>query len=285
MQQVLEAIKPIAIQGVKGSFHEIAAKKYFGEDIRLEMCDSFPQLFESIETGKSTFGVVAIENTVAGTILPNYALLRNSDYKVIGEVYLRIEHQLLALQGTKIADLKEVYSHPMAINQCRAFFRKHPHIKLISADDTAASAARLAESQEKTRGAIASRLASTTYDLEILAESIEDNKRNFTRFLIISDDEEVRVPKEKINKATLSFIVAHKAGHLSQILQVFSAYDMSLSKIQSLPIVGQEWQYFFHVDLEFEEYERYLQSLAAVRPLLSELKVLGEYPKGDKNVS
>lgn len=284
MQQVLEATKPIAIQGVKGSFHEIAAKKYFGEKIQLEMCDSFPSLFQSMESGISTFGVLAIENTVAGTILPNYALLRNSAYKVIGEVYLRIEHQLLVIKGQAIEDLEEVYSHPMAINQCRAFFRQYPHIKLISADDTAASAQRLAESQTSGQGAIASRLAATTYELDILAESIEDNKRNFTRFLIITDDKKASAPVIAINKASLSFKVPHEAGHLSQILQVLSAYDMSLSKIQSLPIVGQEWQYFFHVDLEFDEYERYLQALAAVRPLLTELKVLGEYPRGEKNV-
>ncbi|MDW3648163.1 MAG: prephenate dehydratase [Bacteroidia bacterium] len=285
MHQVLQATKPIAIQGVQGSFHEIAAKKYFGNEIELEMCDSFPGLFQAMESGRSSFGVVAIENTVAGTILPNYALLRNSNYKVIGEVYLRIEHQLLGLKGSTIETLEEVYSHPMAINQCRHFFRSYPQIKLISADDTAASAARLAQSQTKGQAAIASRLAAETYELEILAESIEDNKRNFTRFLIITDDMDFLAKQEEINKASISFIVAHKVGHLSQILQVLSAYDMSLSKIQSSPIVGQEWQYFFHVDLEFDDYERFRQSLNAINPLLSELKVLGEYPKGDKNVS
>lgn len=285
MHQVLQATKPIAIQGVQGSFHEIAAKKYFGNEIKLEMCDSFPGLFQAMESGRSSFGVVAIENTVAGTILPNYALLRNSTYRIIGEVYLRIEHQLLGLQGSRIEDLEEVYSHPMAINQCRHFFRAYPHIKLISADDTAASAARLAQSQTVGQAAIASRLAAETYELEILAESIEDNKRNFTRFLIITDDMDFQAKEEEINKASISFNVAHKVGHLSQILQVLSAYDMSLSKIQSSPIVGQEWQYFFHVDLEFDDYERFRQSLNAINPLLSELKVLGEYPKGDKNVS
>ncbi|MEL6255955.1 MAG: prephenate dehydratase [Bacteroidota bacterium] len=285
MHQVLQATKPIAIQGVQGSFHEIAAKKYFGNEIKLEMCDSFPGLFQAMESGRSSFGVVAIENTVAGTILPNYALLRNSSYKVIGEVYLRIEHHLLALKGCKIEDLEEVYSHPMAINQCRHFFRSYPYIKLISADDTAASAARLAQNQTQGQAAIASRLAAETYELEILAESIEDNKRNFTRFLIITDDMDFQAKEKDINKASISFNVAHKIGHLSQILQVLSAYDMSLSKIQSSPIVGQEWQYFFHVDLEFDDYERFRQSLNAINPLLSELKVLGEYPKGDKNVS
>ncbi|MEM8888614.1 MAG: prephenate dehydratase domain-containing protein, partial [Bacteroidota bacterium] len=203
----------------------------------------------------------------------------------IGEVYLRIEHQLLGLKGSTIESLEEVYSHPMAINQCRHFFRAYPHIKLISADDTAASAARLAQSQTVGQAAIASRLAAETYELEILAESIEDNKRNFTRFLIITDDMDFQAKEEEINKASISFNVAHKVGHLSQILQVLSAYDMSLSKIQSSPIVGQEWQYFFHVDLEFDDYERFRQSLNAINPLLSELKVLGEYPKGDKNVS
>ena len=285
MHQVLQATKPIAIQGVQGSFHEIAAKKYFGNEIKLEMCDSFPGLFQAMESGRSSFGVVAIENTVAGSILPNYALLRNSTHKIIGEVYLRIEHQLLSLKGSRIEDLQEVYSHPMAINQCRHFFRVYPHIKLISADDTAASAARLSQSQTPGQAAIASRLAAETYELEILAESIEDNKRNFTRFLIITDDMDFQAKQEEINKASISFNVAHKVGHLSQILQVLSAYDMSLSKIQSSPIVGQEWQYFFHVDLEFDDYERFRQSLNAINPLLSELKVLGEYPRGDKNVS
>ena len=283
---VLETItQPVAIQGVEGSYHEIAAQKFFGKEIRLDMCNSFPELFRSLESGKAAFGVMAIENSVAGSLLPNYALLRDSEFAIVGEVYLRIEHCLMAMPGQKIEDLKEAHSHPMAIQQCQAFFKKYPHIKLVEREDTAGSAAWIVEKSKKKVAAIAGELAAEKYQLEILSKGIETNKRNFTRFLVMVSKLEAKNWKLQADKASLCFNLSHSVGSLSQILQVLSAYGMNLSKIQSSPIVGKEWQYFFHIDLEFENFQQYRLSLDAIRPLVNGLKILGEYPRGNKNVS
>lgn len=284
MSTVLTAEKRIAIQGVKGSFHEIAAREYFGENIELEMCDSFPELFKSLKSGKAEFGVMAIENSVAGTILPNYGLVRDSDFTVIGEVYLRIEHQLMALPGQRIEDLKEVHSHPMAILQCQKWLEKHPHIKIVESTDTADSAWMIRRSGKKRIAAIASRLAAEHCELEILAEGIETHKRNFTRFLILQEESMAVLEGAVVqaDKASVCFNLSHKVGSLSQILLVLSSHGMNLTKIQSLPIVGREWQYFFHIDLEFDDYAQYERALAAIQPLVGELKILGEYERGKK---
>lgn len=281
---VLNAHKTIAIQGVKGAYHEIAARQFFGAEIELEMCDSFPALFRCLEEEKADYGAVAIENTVAGTLLPNYAMLRNSAFTIIGEVYLRIAHQLMALPGQSLEEIAEVYSHPMAIRQCRAFFKPHPQIKLIESADTAGSAAWIHQTQRRGSAAIASALAAQHYEMEILASSVEDNKRNFTRFLIVTDKPTAKQHSkgQKADKASLSFKLAHEVGSLSQILLVLSAHGMNLTKIQSLPVVGQEWEYFFHLDLEFDHLPQYKRSLSAIRPLVNELKILGEYPRGTK---
>ncbi|MEL7341075.1 MAG: prephenate dehydratase [Bacteroidota bacterium] len=282
-QESSTIIRPrtVAIQGVKGAYHEIAARKFFGEAIELDMCDSFPELFRSLETQKADSGVMAIENSVAGTILPNYALLRNSAYTIAGEVYLRIEHQLMALPGQKITDIQEVYSHPMAIQQCHEFFKQYPHIKLIESPDTAGSAAWIQENRTFGAAAIASKLAAEHYELEILASGVEDNKRNFTRFLILLDKASARLHNKgrKANKASLCFNLKHEVGQLSQILLVLSSHGMNLTKIQSLPVVGQEWTYFFHIDLIFEHLPQYKRALSAIRPLVNELNVLGEYQR------
>ncbi len=275
-------LKKVAIQGVAGSYHELAALKFFGESLELDMCYSFPALFKSINEGKVGYAVLAIENTVAGTLLPNYAMLRNSDCVIIGEVYLRIEHQLLALPGQDITKLREVHSHPMALMQCHAFFDQYPHIRLVETADTAASAAEIREKNWAGIAAVASKLAASTYDLEILAAGIETNKRNFTRFLIIMPEKEAHGISLQPDKASLSFNLAHNVGSLAQVLMVLGSHGMNLSKIQSLPIVGQEWEYFFHIDLEFDSYEQYQRALAAIQFLVNDLKILGEYPRGEK---
>ena len=245
METVLTSTPKIAIQGIPGAFHEIAARQFFGEDITLEACDSFPILFRALKKGKADYGVMAIENSVAGTILPNYALLRNSNYTIIGEIYLRIEHHLMALPGQKIEDITEVFSHPMAILQCQEFFEEYHHIKLIELIDTAESAQRIQNNQMWGKAAIASELASQHYGLEILHRGIETNKRNFTRFFILKKNDEIKLDLNSINKASLCFNLTHKVGSLSQILLVLSSHGMNLTKIQSLPVVGSEWQYFF----------------------------------------
>ena len=277
--------RSVAIQGVEGSFHEIAAKQFFGKDIQLSMCDSFPELFRNLDSKVATCGVMAIENSVAGSLLPNYALLRESEFSILGEVYLRIQHNLLALPGTQIKEIKEIHSHPMALHQCQRFLGTYPHVKAVRSEDTALSAKRIREQLIQGRAAIASLSAAEHFSLEVLAPEIEDNPRNFTRFLILiheSDDLLKEVSKEK---ASLCFNLAkmsQKIGSLSGILSIFGHYDINLTKIQSLPLIGHEWQYFFHIDLEFESYDRYRQALDAVRPLVSELRILGEYPRGEK---
>ena len=270
----------LAIQGVQGSFHEIAAQQYFGEGIGLQMCESFPRLFQSMKSGAATFGVVAIENTVAGTLLPNYALLRDSGFRIIGEVFLRIEHQLLALPGQQLTGLREVYSHPMALLQCARFLDLHPHLKAIESHDTAESARWIMENQTKGAAAIASRRAGELFGLEAIAENVEDNHRNFTRFLVICDPQHAPALSQPANKASLCFNLLHQIGSLAQVLLVLSSHGMNLSKIQSLPVVGKEWEYFFHIDLEFEDHAQFVRSLDAISHQVEELHILGEYVRG-----
>ncbi|MEZ4827361.1 MAG: prephenate dehydratase [Bacteroidia bacterium] len=283
MESVLTAEKRIAIQGVRGSFHEIAARRFFGENIDLEMCDSFPALFRSLNERKAEFGVMAIENSVAGTILPNYGLVRDSRYTIIGELFLRIEHHMMALPGQKFEDIHEVHSHPMAILQCHKFFENHPQIKLIESTDTADSAWMIKKTKKKGVGAIASRLAAVHTGLEILAEGIETHKRNFTRFLVLQDKDEFAPGSINPDKSSLCFNLLHRVGSLSQILLVLSSHGMNLTKIQSLPVVGHEWQYFFHIDLEYDDFAQYQRALAAIQPLVEELKILGDYQRGKKH--
>ncbi len=277
-----KTITSIAIQGIRGAFHEIAANKIFkSKEINIVCCDSFSDIFESLRKGSADYGIMAIENSVAGSILPNYNLLRNSDYKIIGETYLRIEQNLMTLEGLSIKDIKEVHSHPMAILQCREFFKQYPHIKLIESIDTAFSAKEINDKKIKNIGAIASNLAAKLYNLEIIGKGIETNKKNFTRFLIISN-KGVKQSIKKINKSSLCFTLPNEKGSLSQVLSVLAFYNINLTKIQSLPIVGKEWEYLFYIDLVFTNYLKYEQSLNAIKPLTNMLEILGEYKDGKK---
>jgi len=272
-----------AIQGIAGCFHDQAAREYFsGRAIELVPCDSFEELFESVRSGKADVAAMAIENTVAGSILPNYALLQSSGFTIFGEVFLRISQNLMALPGQKAEDIREAYSHYMAIAQTRPFFRKYPDIRLIEAEDTAGSARRIAELGQKGIAAIAGQLAADMYGLEILAREIETNKRNFTRFLFLyKPNGTQRFKIESPDKSSLSFTLPHATGSLSHVLSIFSFYGINLTKIQSIPILGQEWEYHFLVDLTFNDPVRYRQSLDAIRPLTSELVILGEYLQGN----
>ena len=270
----------IAIQGEAGSFHEIAARQWFGDEVGLVCCDSFPELFKNLRNRNAEFAVMAIENSVAGTILKNYKLLRESDFSIIGEVYLRISHMLMALPGTTLEELTEIHSHPMAISQCHRYLDQLSHVRLLECDDTAASARRVAEQQLTGVAAIASSLAATQYGLEILQPEIEDDPHNYTRFFILA--KKPSAPSQPIDKASLCFSLGHEVGSLSQILVVLGAHGMNLSKIQSSPVVGKAWEYFFHLDLEFGDYSQYQRALESIKPLVSELRVIGEYPKVNK---
>ena len=238
-------------------------------------CLTFDELYMSMDACRADAAVMAIENTVSGGLLPNFELLRKYDRKIKGEVFLRIQQNLMALPGQRIEDIKEVRTHYMAINQTREFFKDYPWIRLVESEDTAKSAADVAAEGLMGVGAVASSLAAELYGLEVLAESIETYKQNFTRFLILDDS--LEVDKEKVNKATMCFTLPHTPGSLAHILTILSFYDMNLTRIQSLPIPGQKWQYFFYVDIKFDDYNRYEQALSAVRPLMADLNILGEY--------
>lgn len=269
----------IAIQGVKGCFHEQAARLFYGgmgvDSPDIVECDTFEGLYKSMDEGRADAAVMAIENTVSGGLLPNFELLRKYNRKIKGEVFLRIQQNLMAVPGQKIEDIREVRTHYMAINQTRMFFKEYPWIRLVESEDTAKSAAEIAAEGIKGVGAVASVLAADLYGLEILAESIETYKQNFTRFLILDDSLTVR--QKDVNKVSMCFTLPHTAGSLAHVLTILSFYGMNLTRIQSLPIPGKEWQYFFYVDIKFDDYLRYSQALAAVRPLMEDLNVLGEY--------
>ncbi|MDE6542851.1 MAG: prephenate dehydratase [Muribaculaceae bacterium] len=271
----------VTIQGVAGCYHDAAAREYFaGHDITTIPCDTFPDMFAALASDASLLGILAIENTIAGSILPNHELLRKSNLEIIGEYKMRISHVLAALPGETFDTLYEVNSHPMALMQCEQFLRTHPRMKMIEKFDTAGSAREIAEQSLNGHAAVCGEYAAGLYGLNILARGIETNKRNFTRFLILADPlvaHEMKPRDEELDKASVVFTLPHTHGALSKVLTIFSFYDINLSKIQSLPVIGREWEYRFYVDLTFDSFVRYRQALDAVRPLINDLRVLGEY--------
>ncbi len=271
----------VAIQGAYGAFHEQAAIRYFkNNEIEIVPCDSFPDVIKSVENKTSDYGMFAIENTVAGSILPNYALIQDSELEIIGEYYMRIVQNLMAPHGSSIHDLTEVYSHPMAIYQSRKFFRNYPNIRLIESIDTALSAKDAADANIKTRGAIAGEIAAERYNLSILAKGIEDNKKNYTRFFALKRRSKVKQTSADTNKASICFSLPHSTGSLSGVLSIFAYYGINLHKIQSHPVIGRPGKYSFHVDLVFTDYPRYRQCLQAIHPLIENIQILGEYKEG-----
>ncbi|MCQ2192612.1 MAG: prephenate dehydratase [Paludibacteraceae bacterium] len=274
--------RKVAIQGVAGCFHDIAAHEYFqGDEIETIPCNTFKQLFQTVKSDSSILGIVAIENTIAGSLLENHHLLNESGLKVVGEHRLRIKQNLVALPGQKVEDLRDVYSHPIALMQCKEYLNEHPNLVAIQAEDTALSAKEIADLGEAARGraAICGELAAEIYGLEIIARSIETNKRNFTRFLICCDPWQVEdmTQGKRINKASFVFTLPHEEGSLAKTLSILSYYGLNLTKIQSLPIIGREWEYQFYVDLCFSDYLRFKQAIDAIVPLTKNLCVLGEY--------
>ncbi|MCH5242141.1 MAG: prephenate dehydratase [Muribaculaceae bacterium] len=271
----------VTIQGVAGCFHDAAAREYFNnKEIETVPFNTFPDMFDALDTDASLVGIVAIENTIAGSILQNHELLRQHNLRIIGEHKKRISHVLAALPGQSIESLTEVNSHPMALMQCEVFLRHHKNLKMIESFDTAGSAKDIAEKNLKGHAAVCGELAADLYGLEILEKGIETNKRNFTRFLIVSNSllaSEIGPQEKDINKSSIVFTLPHTGGALSKVLTILSFYDINLSKIQSVPIIGREWEYRFYVDLTFKSMVRYHQAIEAVRPLTNELVILGEY--------
>ncbi len=280
-------MKRIAIQGIKGSYHDMAAHQYFeNEDIELICCSTFDDIFEALKKDNSIIALLAIENTIAGSLLHNYDLLRESHMTIVGEHKMRISHSLLCLPDEDWNDIIEINSHPVALAQCREFLQKYPDIKIVETEDTAGSAELIRRKQLKGHAAIASKFAAPLYDMKVLEEGIETNKHNFTRFLIVCDPwkaDELR-KKNNINKSTIVFSLPHNEGSLSQVLSIFSYYKINLTKIQSLPIIGREWEYLFYVDITFNNYLHYKQAINAIEPLTKELQILGEYEEGKSHI-
>ena len=277
--------KRVTIQGIAGCYHEAAARAYFGEEeIETVACATFAEMFDRMALDRSLLGIIAIENTIAGSLLQNHELLRKSNLNIVGEYKLRISHVLAALPGETLDDIREVNSHPMALMQCGEFLKTHPRMKLVEKDDTAGSSQEIAQHHLTGHAAICGRLAAQIYGLNILAEGIETNKRNFTRFLVVADPlySDWLTAGKRINKASLVFSLPHTQGSLSKVLTILSFYDINLSKIQSMPIIGREWEYRFYIDLTFDNFTRYKQSLDAIRPLTKNFKILGEYAEFDK---
>jgi prephenate dehydratase len=266
----------IAIQGIKGSFHHQVVKEYFSENVEIDECLSFEELIDSLLSGKSDQAVMAIENSIAGPIIPNYALIDKNNLHIIGEHYLNISQNLMTLKGQKIEDIKEVHSHPMAILQCMDFLKQYPNIKLVEDKDTAETARRIQEKQLTGIAAIASKTASEMYDLDIIAPEIQTIKNNMTRFVIIKKQNSF-VPEKEINRASIKFELDHKRGSLAAVLNVMSDCKLNLTKIQSLPKIETPWKYSFFVDVTFEKYEDFAKAKSLLSIMAEYFKILGEY--------
>ncbi len=266
----------VAIQGIKGSNHHQVANEFFGSDIDLVECLSFHGLVDMLLEKKADKGIMAIENSIAGSILPNYSLLYENNLHIIGEHYLNIHHNLMVLNGQQISEIKEVRSHPMALLQCREYLKQQPHIKMVEDVDTAETARQIQENQMKGIAAIAPKAAAELYGLEIIAPDIQTIKNNSTRFIVIKTKNKV-IPKEEINKASMRFITDHKRGSLATVLNVMSDCNLNLTKIQSLPVIQTPWKYAFFVDVTFDGYERFAKSKSLLEIMTENFMVLGEY--------
>ncbi len=269
----------VAIQGSRASFHEEAAFKYFGQQIEVEECESFKKTCELLKNREVDRVVMAIENSIAGSLLPNYNLLRDYHFHILGEVYLNIQLHLMALPGVRFEEIKFVESHPIAIRQCDDFLEDHPQLKVSEGMDTASCAAKIKELGLRDTAAIANQLASRIHGLEIIEKRIESNKKNYTRFLILGNEPEAT---EKINKASLSFQTDNSIGALSTILTSFAEEKINLSKIQSMPVLGKRNEYNFYVDIEWKKQEHYDAALRKVLKHTINFNIMGEYLKNDK---
>jgi prephenate dehydratase len=269
----------IAIQGIKGSFHHQVAGEYFGEDYELEECMSFPELVESLISNRAGVGIMALENSIAGSIIPNYALIDRNDLHIIGEHYLNISMNLMVLKGQRLDDIKEVHSHPIALLQCADFFSGYPHIKLVESVDTAETAERICKNRLKDIGAVGSPVAAQLFGLDIVAKDIHTIKSNKTRFVVVKTQNSV-IPREEINKASIKFELDDTPGSLATVLNVMNNCKLNLTKIQSMPIIERPFQYSFFADVTFSKYKHYEKAKAILEMMTTHFKVLGEYKTG-----
>lgn len=273
-------MKKVAIQGFEGSFHQMAVQQYYGSDTNILPCTTFRELIHTIQNNKDcNGGLMAIENSIAGSILPNYNLLRESNLSVTGEVYLEIGQNLLVNKGVTLSDIKEVHSHPMAILQCLDFLDRH-RWKIVETEDTALSARHIHQYNSKHIAAIASSLAAELYNLDVLCAGIHSIKSNYTRFLVLARSEETQ-PVPTANKASVYFHVENKKGSLAHVLQTIAAGSVNLSKLQSFPIPGSNWLYSFHADMEFDTPSDFDYVMQTIKPVTEQLKVYGIYRNGN----
>jgi prephenate dehydratase len=276
-------MKRIAVQGIVGSFHEDAALKYFNEKVKVVECKSFTSVCDLVDTDKVDYAVMAIENSIAGSLLKNYQLIRDYHLKIIGEIYLHIQMNLMAIEGVKPADITDIYSHPIALQQCMEYLEKYfPNVELHEGIDTAGAAKFISETRPLNAAAIGNLRSAELYKLQVLETGIESNKKNYTRFLILAKHGN---PTDKANKASLCFEVGHFYGSLARVLNVFAENEINLTKIQSVPIIGKPNEYTFHVDVEWDTLENYERAIYQVLKSVSSLAILGEYERGETSIS
>lgn len=271
--------KRISIQGYEGSFHQVAARLYFGKEVEVIPCDTFREAIRIAESKKeSEGGIMAIENSIAGSILPNYNLLQKSQLRITGEIYLQIRQNLLVNPGVKLEDIREVHSHTMALQQCYDFLDQHKW-KLVETEDTALSARHIHQHKSKYIAAIASKLAAELYDLEMIAPNIHTLKNNYTRFLVLQREEDAQADEEA-NKASINFHTDHSRGSLAKVLGKIADGGINLSKLQSFPIPGSEFRYSFHADMEFDNRKELDKVIKSITPLTDHLRIYGVYKRG-----
>lgn len=270
----------IAIQGFEGSFHQAAAHHYFNNDVHVITCSTFKDVIKAASSKKESEGaVMAIENSLAGSILPNYNLLQKSNLVITGEIFLHIRQHLMVNKGVQLKQITEVHSHPMALQQCLAFLDKH-NWKLVESEDTALSAKHIHQKKSKHIAAIAGKMAADLYNLDIVAPNIHTMKPNYTRFLVLERPENVTTIADA-NKATIQFHTNHTKGSLAKVLGRIADHNINLSKLQSMPIPGTEWKYSFHADMEFSTRKDFDQAIRSIRPLTEDIRVYGIYRKGE----
>ena len=267
--------KIIGIQGIKGSFHHIVSKQYFDSDCSILEYLSFDELVNSLVDGKCSHAIMALENSIAGSIIPNYALIDNNNLKIVGEHYLDIKHNLISNNNQTIENIREVHSHPMALLQCKEFFKNYDYIKLVEDTDTASVAKRISEKKLKNIAAIGSELAAKFYNLKIIKKNIQTIQNNETRFVVLKTRSNLEV--KNFDKASLKFELNHKRGSLAAILNVLSDCKINLTKIQSLPKIETPWVYSFFIDITFNEKKDYVKAKSIMSIMATDLKVLGEY--------
>jgi prephenate dehydratase len=271
--------KKVSIQGFEGCFHQVAAKQYYGDNTEVICCSTFKEVVKNTAASKqSNGGIMAIENSIAGSILPNYNLILKNNVKIVGEVYLQIKQHLLVNRGVKIEDIKEVHSHYMAIQQCSGFLDKY-NWKLVETEDTALSAKHIHQYKNKHAAAIAGKLAAEIYDMDIIAPNIHTLKNNYTRFLVLIH-KDAAGDIANADKASVNFITGNEKGSLAKVLTVIAAEGINLSKLQSMPIPGSNFKYSFHADMEFENKVQFDKLLTKLKDITGELTVLGIYKNG-----